>query len=95
MKNIADINFKKIAAIVFWTVIVLFAVVRISSQQVKINRYNAEVAMLDESIENLEAREIELETQADIYSSDEYIEEIARTRLGYVRSDEVVFKKAD
>ncbi len=95
MKNIADINFKKIAAIVFWTVIVLFAVVRISSQQIKINRYNAEVAMLDESIENLEAREIELETQADIYSSDEYIEEIARTRLGYVRSDEVVFKKAD
>ncbi len=95
MKNIADINFKKIAAIAFWTVIVLFAVVRISSQQIKINRYNAEVAMLDESIENLEAREIELETQADIYSSDEYIEEIARTRLGYVRSDEVVFKKAD
>lgn len=95
MRNISAVNIKRIAVIAFWLAVVVFAIVRISSQQVKINRYNAEIAVLDESIDELKAKEVELETQADIYSTDEYIEEIARTRLGYVRSDEVVFKKAD
>ena len=86
---------KKIAVLLCWVVFILFATVRIVSQQVKINNYNMQYSQLKSSVDELSERASELETQAELYSSDEYIEEIARTKLGYVRSDEIVFRRAD
>ena len=86
---------KRIAVLIFWVVFIVFAAARIVTQQIKINKYNAQYSELSNSVGELSERASELETQAELYSSDEYIEEIARTQLGYVRSDEIVFKRAD
>jgi len=95
LKKYAGVNLKKIAVILFWAVVIVAAVVRISGQQIKINRYKSELAELNATKNELEESQVELATQTDLSASDEYIENVARTKLGYVRSDEVVFKKAD
>ena len=93
--NKVRLDLKKIALLLCWVVFILFAVVRLTAQQIKINDYNSQYSELKGSVGELEERALEIETQAELYSSDEYIEEIARTKLGYVRSDEIVFKRAD
>lgn len=95
MKNVSRPALKRAAVLIFWAAVISFALVRVISQQIKINDYKAQIARLDESLTTLNERKAELETQSDLYSTDEYIEEIARTRLGYVRSDEIVFKRAE
>lgn len=95
LKNVSRPVLKRAATLVFRIALISFALVRIISQQIKINDYKAQIARFDESIATLTERKTELENSSDLYSSDEYIEEIARTRLGYVRSDEVVFKRAE
>ena len=40
-------------------------------------------------------RSVELENQKAYYSSDSYIEEVAREQLGLVKPDEVVFKEQE
>ncbi len=95
MKNASNPVLKRTVTLIFWIAVISFALVRVISQQIKINDYKAQIANLDESLTTLGERKAELDTQSDLYSSDEYIEEIARTRLGYVRSDEIVFKRAE
>ena len=86
---------RKIVITLFWVTVVSLALWRVAVQQIKINEYSKEYSRLDNSVDELQERVNELETQADLYSSDEYIEEVARTRLGLIRSDEIVFKEAD
>ena len=86
---------KKIAVLICWAIFIIFAIVRIVSQQGKIRDYSTQYSELTRSVEELDERATELATQAELYLSDDYIEEIARTKLGYVRSDEIVFKRAD
>ena len=86
---------RKIVITLFWVTVVSFALWRVAVQQIKINEYSKEYSRLDNSVDELKERVNELETQADLYSSDEYIEEVARTRLGLIRSDEIVFKEAE
>lgn len=86
---------RKIVITLFWVTIVSLALWRVVVQQIKISEYTKEYTRLDNSVDELKERVSELETQADLYSSDEYIEEVARTRLGLIRSDEIVFKEAD
>lgn len=95
MRNVSKPNLKRVLILFFWAAVVVFAAVSFVSQQIKINAYNEQIARLDESVATLTEYATELETQSDLYSSDEYIAELARTRLGYVRSDEVVFRKAE
>ncbi|MGM9550686.1 MAG: septum formation initiator family protein [Clostridia bacterium] len=80
---------------IFWGIVIACTVACVVSQQLTINKKKAEVARLEESIDAMNERKLELETQENTYMSDEYIEDIARERLGYVRSDEVVFRDAD
>lgn len=95
MKNVSNPVLKRAVVLIFWIAVISFALMRVISQQIKINDYKAQIENLNESLTTLNERKTELETQSDLYSSDEYIEEIARTRLGYVRSDEIVFKRAE
>jgi cell division protein FtsB len=95
MKSVIKPDFKRLAVAVAWTGVIIFAAFQIVSQQIQINDYKSQIAKLDDSVKTLEERKSELETQSDLYSSDEYIESVARTKLGYVRSDEVVFKQAE
>ena len=86
---------RKIVITLFWVTVVSFTLWRVAVQQIKINEYSKEYSRLDNSVDELKERVNELETQADLYSSDEHIEEVARTRLGLIRSDEIVFKEAE
>lgn len=94
LKNVVRPEFKRAVKLVLWTAVFVFAAVRIVSQQIKINDFKGRIATLEESVTQLGERKAELEAQSDLYSSDEYIEEAARMRLGYVRSDEVIFRRA-
>ncbi len=80
---------------IFWGIVIACAVTTVVSQQITINKKKAEVDRLDASIEAMNERKAELETQENTYMSDEFIEDVARERLGYVRSDEVVFRETE
>ncbi len=55
----------------------------------------AEEATLQEQLAEEQARSIELEKQQEYYTSDSYIEKVAREQLGLVKPDEVVFKNQE
>lgn len=64
------------------------------NQQVKINELNTDIALCERKIqeENLESEK--LTTTITSMSDDEYIEEVARERLGLVMPSEIIFMDA-
>ncbi|MDO4308605.1 MAG: septum formation initiator family protein [Eubacteriales bacterium] len=56
--------------------------------------YNARAASLAESIEEEKARTEEIEEKKKYMETDEYVEEVARNRLGLVKDNEIVFEEA-
>lgn len=55
--------------------------------------YNARAASLEESIEAEKARTEEIEEKKRYMETDEYVEEVARNRLGLVKDNEIVFEE--
>lgn len=55
--------------------------------------YNARAASLQESIEDEKARAEEIKEKKEYMQTDEYIEEVARNRLGLVKDNEIVFEE--
>ncbi|MDO4563838.1 MAG: septum formation initiator family protein [Clostridia bacterium] len=76
-------------AIVF--IAVAYFAFNIISQQFQLAYYRAQRQELAAQIEQQQERYHELEEEAKLYNTDEYIERTARTRLGLVRADETVF----
>ena len=54
---------------------------------------NAKAATLTEAIEEEKARTAEIDEKKAYMQTDEYIEEIARNRLGLVKDNEIVFEE--
>ncbi|MBR3934874.1 MAG: septum formation initiator family protein [Clostridia bacterium] len=65
----------------------------IVSQQSILDRNIEKNASLRESIQQVEEQISELEKEKSMMGTDEYIEDKAREKLGYVKSDETVFMK--
>lgn len=65
----------------------------IVSQQSILDRNIEKNASLKESIQKVEEQISELEKEKSMMGTDEYIEDKAREKLGYVKSDETVFMK--
>ncbi|MBR5786503.1 MAG: septum formation initiator family protein [Clostridia bacterium] len=65
----------------------------IVSQQSILDRNIEKNASLKESIQQVEEQISELEKEKSMMGTDEYIEDKAREKLGYVKSDETVFMK--
>lgn len=65
----------------------------IVSQQSILDRNIEKNASLKESIQQVEEQIFELEKEKSMMGTDEYIEDKAREKLGYVKSDETVFMK--
>ena len=63
-------------------------------QQIRINKLNSEITSCERRIqeENLESEQ--LTTTIASMSEDEYMEEVARKRLGYVMPTEIIFMDA-
>lgn len=85
------------AGIIAFVVIILFAIVsynRIGLAE-EINNKHTEISRLDDQIQDQEDRALDIKNKSEYVKSKEYIEEIAREKLGLVYKDEIIFKKDD
>ncbi|MCI5970094.1 MAG: septum formation initiator family protein [Clostridia bacterium] len=85
------LSLNKLIALVF----LCAAAVILIKQQGEINYYNKKISKLKSDIKTEEKLSKELEEKSAIYSSDYYIEKIARDELGLVMPDEKVFIDAN
>lgn len=85
------LSLNKLIALVF----LCAAAVILIKQQGEINYYNKKISKLKSDIKTEEKLSKELEEKSAIYSSDYYIEKIARDELGLVMPDEKVFVDAN
>ncbi len=81
---------KKLFAVVF--IFVAFTLIR---QQGEINDYNDKIDNINNQIAEQEAFGEELAKKDELYSSEGYIEEVAREELGLVMADEKIFVDAN
>lgn len=81
---------KKLLLVVF--VIVAITFIR---QQGEINDYNDKIDEINSQITYEEKHRKELQEKDELYSSDDYIEKVARDELGLVMADEKVFVDAN
>lgn len=85
------------AGIIAFVVLILFAIVsyrRIGLAQ-ELDKDKVVLARLDEKYEEQEERELDIANLKKYTQSKEYIEDIARDKLGLVYKDEILFKKKD
>ena len=64
-------------------------------QQLKINRYNSQIEMYNKEIEAKQNLVEYYNTQSENITSDEYIESVARERLGLVKPYETIYVDAN
>lgn len=57
--------------------------------------YDARAASLEEAIEDEKARTEEIDDLKEYMQTDEYVEEVARDKLGLVKDNEIVFKEEE
>jgi cell division protein DivIC len=74
--------------------ILLIGMVTVSSITLKAKEesYRAQEIELEQQIEDEKARAEEIEDLEDYVGTDEYVEEIAKEKLGLVYDDEIVFR---
>ena len=72
---------------VFFSVMIIKGVI----QQPQIAENEKQIKMLQEKIEYEKNRIEEVEALKDKVDTDEYIEKVAREKLGMIRRDEIVF----
>ena len=82
-----------ISAIV--TVLLIGLLVQSQELAVSNKQYEAKKAELEHQIKDEEIRAGEIENMEDYVNSTEYIEKIAREKLGLVYEDETIFKAED
>ncbi len=66
--------------------------VRSSTLRAKNAEYEAEKAELEEQIKDEEVRAEDIDNLGDYLNSDEYIEQLAREKLGLVYGDDVIYR---
>lgn len=85
---------KKIIAWIGIGIILALFLVRLTAQQITINKYTAELEALNDKELDSQERIAELETMNAMYMTDEYIEREARKR-GYIFEGEKIFREAE
>ncbi len=64
---------------------------KISSNFIKLNALNKEIAVIDENIKELDKESAEIQEILDEENHDEYFEKIAREEYGYCKPGEKVY----
>jgi cell division protein FtsB len=64
------------------------------NQQIKLNELNTEIASCERKIQEQYLESEKLTSTIASMTKDEYIEEVARERLGYVMPTEIIFMDA-
>ncbi|MCD8396393.1 MAG: septum formation initiator family protein [Lachnospiraceae bacterium] len=82
-----------IAAIVM--VLLLGLLVQSQSLRAQNAEYVEQIAELEEQIQDEEVRADEIDELSEYLNSDEYVEKLAREKLGLVYEDDVVYRAAE
>jgi len=82
-------------AIFAMLVIVVAIGVRSIMLQRQLDEYNDRKATLETQIADETKRTEEIEAYGKYTKTDEYVEEVARDKLGLVKDDEIIFKNED
>ena len=90
-KKKKSFNIVHLAAIAF----VLYFGFTFCDQQIKINKYNSQIEMYNKEIEAKQNLVEYYNTQSENITSDEYIESVARERLGLVKPYETIYVDAN
>ncbi len=85
------INIKRLAACLAVFLFVVYFICAVISQQVKLNRKNDEIAGLNESIESANRETERLNKELENVNDPEYLERMAREKLGMVTPNERVY----
>lgn len=80
-------------AVLVVVVLVIAVAVSAASVQQKLNTAKSRKADLEQQISDEKARTKEIQEYKDYTTTDEYVEEIARDKLGLVHEGEVIFKE--
>lgn len=75
--------------------VLLIVVVSVSGVSLKEKNeyYMSQEAELEMQIKEQEARAVEISELEEYVGTDEYVEQVAKDRLGLVHEDEIIFKK--
>ena len=78
--------------VAFFLIIILAAGYR---QKVRLEEGEEQIRILQEAIDNENARTEEINAKQQYMQTDEYKELVAKDKLGLVRDEDIIFKEAD
>ncbi len=90
-KKKKSLNIVNVFAILF----LVYFVYTFTNQQIKINKYNSKILMYEKEIELKQSMVEYYNSKNENITSDEYIESVAREKLGLVKPYEVVYIDAN
>lgn len=88
------INIGRLASLLIITLLCIYAVWTLISQQIEIQKTKKELADLNSRLEQQNKLHDKLKKQSEIVNTPEYIEKTARDELGFAAPDEIIFKDA-
>lgn len=82
---------KKIVYAAVVTAVALYFVSTVVSQQISLSKQNKQIEELENKISEAQKESEDLKNQVDNLNNPEYIEKVARERLGLIRPNERIF----
>lgn len=82
---------KKIVYAAVVTAVALYFVSTVVSQQISLSKQNKQIEELENKISEAQKESKDLKNQVDNLNNPEYIEKVARERLGLIRPNERIF----
>jgi len=76
----------------FWAAILIMFAALFFSQMESYNELQAQLALANANVAREKAENDRLELQLTFFDIDDYVEQLARERLGMVRPNEIVFR---
>lgn len=90
-KQKININIIHVISVIFC----IYFVYTMLDQQIKINNYNSQIEMYEKDIKTKNSLVDYYSKQNENIQSDEYIENVAREKLGYIKPYEKIFVDAN
>ncbi len=84
-------DIKKLVVVVVLGLIIFYFAYTLISQQISLNKKNNEIKALESQVQTAKDEAKKLEEEIDNLKDPEYIEKIARDKLGFVKPNERVF----
>ena len=86
---------KRLLKTVLFTALLFYSCIVIAQQEVSFNKYDKQLAEYNEYIQEEDLKNEQLKSIRDRIKTEEYIEEVAREKLGLVMPNETVFIDAN